>query len=145
MDSRRQRAFRALLLSLAACGCVAAVYSAGTAQATGRNRRAHTAEINAAALAGAAPLTPNQKALVARAARSEKDGWILLHIEGDARARGFQHGYLLATETAVQVAADGGVQTVTCQLANMIHMIDDCIQGYILIRVAGSPARFEHP
>ncbi len=100
MDSRRQRAFRALLLSLAACGCVAAVYSAGTAQAVGRNRRAHTAEINAAALAGAAPLTPNQKALVARAARSEKDGWILLHIEGDARARGFQHGYLLAKEIA---------------------------------------------
>lgn len=27
-----------------------------------------------------------------------KNGWIYLHIEGDPFERGFQHGYLLATE-----------------------------------------------
>ncbi len=35
---------------------------------------------------------------LARANRHEKNGWIYLHIEGNARDRGFQHGYLMAAE-----------------------------------------------
>ena len=30
--------------------------------------------------------------------RQDRDGWIFLHIEGDPRERGYQHGYLLAPE-----------------------------------------------
>lgn len=32
--------------------------------------------------------------------RFEQNGWIVLHIAGEPRERGFQHGYLLATELA---------------------------------------------
>ena len=48
MNSSRRRAFRALLLTLAACGCVAAVYSAGRSQVAGNNRLNRPAEVNAA-------------------------------------------------------------------------------------------------
>jgi hypothetical protein len=48
----------------------------------------------------ATPLTQEQKAWLARAERYEKNGWIYLHIEGEPRQRGFQHGYLLAKEIA---------------------------------------------
>jgi len=44
------------------------------------------------------PLSPEQKAWLARAERYEKNGWIYLRIEGEPRERGFQHGYLLAKE-----------------------------------------------
>jgi hypothetical protein len=46
----------------------------------------------------AAGLTPEQTACVTKAWRFEKNGWIYLHVEGDAQACGFQHGYLLAPE-----------------------------------------------
>lgn len=46
----------------------------------------------------AAPLTGAQKELLARGARHDKAGWTYLHVEGGPRARGFQHGYLLARE-----------------------------------------------
>jgi hypothetical protein len=46
----------------------------------------------------AGPLTLEQRALCAKGSRQDRDGWIQLHLEGDARARGFQHGYLLAPE-----------------------------------------------
>jgi len=46
----------------------------------------------------AGDLSPDQQHLLAGAKRSAKAGWIYLHIEGDAKARGFQHGYLLAPE-----------------------------------------------
>jgi len=52
------------------------------------------------ATAAAAPLTQEQKAWLAGAERYEKNAWIYLHIEGEARQRGFQHGYLLAKEIA---------------------------------------------
>src|SRR5437016_3913865 len=48
----------------------------------------------------AVPLTAEQKQWLARAGRHEKAGWIYVHIEGEPRARGFQHGYLLAKEIA---------------------------------------------
>jgi len=43
-------------------------------------------------------LTPEQKGWVAKGKRFERAGWIYLHVEGEARARGGQHGYLLAKE-----------------------------------------------
>jgi len=43
-------------------------------------------------------LTPAEQSALAPAYRHEKAGWIFLHIEGEPRTRGFQHGYLLARE-----------------------------------------------
>ena len=43
-------------------------------------------------------LSPEQKSWLANARRFERGGWIYLHTEGEARERGFQHGYLLAKE-----------------------------------------------
>jgi hypothetical protein len=45
-----------------------------------------------------AGLTAQQKAWLSKAEKHEKAGWIYLHIEGSALERGFQHGYLLASE-----------------------------------------------
>jgi hypothetical protein len=53
----------------------------------------------ATGLPGAA-LTPEQQHWLGQAHRHDKAGWIYLHIEGEPRARGFQHGYLLAKEIA---------------------------------------------
>jgi hypothetical protein len=43
-------------------------------------------------------LTDTQRTWLAQAHRHEKAGWIYLHIEGQPRERGFQHGFLLAKE-----------------------------------------------
>ncbi len=48
----------------------------------------------------AAPLSSAQKQCVAKARRFERHGWIYLHVEGEAKERGFQHGYLMAREIA---------------------------------------------
>ncbi|MGO8679195.1 MAG: C45 family autoproteolytic acyltransferase/hydolase [Limisphaerales bacterium] len=45
-------------------------------------------------------LTADQQGCVAKAKRFERAGWVYLHVEGEARDRGFQHGYLLAKEIA---------------------------------------------
>jgi hypothetical protein len=45
-------------------------------------------------------LNKEQQQCLARGHRSEKHGWIYLHVEGEAKDRGFQHGYLLAPEIA---------------------------------------------
>ena len=45
-----------------------------------------------------AALSDTQQAWLAQAERHEKAGWIYLHVQGPARVRGFQHGYLLAPE-----------------------------------------------
>ena len=45
---------------------------------------------------GKAPLTHEEK--MAKATRSEKNGWILIHLEGSPEVIGYQHGYLLAQE-----------------------------------------------
>jgi hypothetical protein len=45
-------------------------------------------------------LTSEQQIWLAKARRSERAGWVYLHIEGEPRERGFQHGYLLAKEIA---------------------------------------------
>jgi hypothetical protein len=46
----------------------------------------------------AIPLSEEQKSWLTKANRHSKNGWIYLHIEGSAEARGFQHGYLLSKE-----------------------------------------------
>jgi hypothetical protein len=43
-------------------------------------------------------LSGEQKQWLSHAKRSEREGWVYLHTEGDARERGFQHGYLLCKE-----------------------------------------------
>jgi hypothetical protein len=43
-------------------------------------------------------LSDQQKAWLSKANRHEKAGWIYIHIEGEPKERGFQHGYLLAKE-----------------------------------------------
>ena len=48
----------------------------------------------------AAPLSPAQQKCVAQARRFERHGWIYLHIQGEPKELGFQHGYLLAREIA---------------------------------------------
>src|SRR5215472_5893332 len=55
-----------------------------------------------ALLAGqvAAGPTPEQQQWLAKAHRFERHGWIYVHLEGKATARGFQAGYLLAPEIA---------------------------------------------
>lgn len=47
-----------------------------------------------------AALTSIQTNWLAKTHRHEKAGWIYLHIEGEPRERGFQHGFLLAKEIA---------------------------------------------
>ncbi len=46
------------------------------------------------------PLPEERQALLAKGYRFERAGWLYLHAEGSPRARGFQHGYLLAPEIA---------------------------------------------
>ena len=47
-----------------------------------------------------AAVTAEQAGWLAHANRHGKGGWTYLHVEGSARERGFQHGYLLAAEIA---------------------------------------------
>ena len=54
-------------------------------------------------------LTEQQKAWVAKGKRFERAGWIYLHVEGEARARGVQHGYLLAKEIGEGLSATKAV------------------------------------
>ncbi len=48
----------------------------------------------------AAPLSREQQKTLAKGKRFERQGWLYLHIEGEPKERGFQHGYLLAAEIA---------------------------------------------
>jgi hypothetical protein len=50
--------------------------------------------------ANSASLTSQQQSWLSKGKRFERAGWTYLHIEGSARERGFQHGYLLAPEIA---------------------------------------------
>jgi hypothetical protein len=47
-----------------------------------------------------ASLNSEQQSCLTKAKRFGRAGWIYLHIEGEPRERGFQHGYLLAKEIA---------------------------------------------
>jgi hypothetical protein len=44
-----------------------------------------------------------------RGYRYSQDGWIYLHLEGSAKARGYQHGWLLAAEIAQNIAQEQAV------------------------------------
>ena len=46
----------------------------------------------------AAAPSAEQSKWLSSAKRIDQDGWIYVHIEGDPRQRGYQHGYLLANE-----------------------------------------------
>jgi hypothetical protein len=48
----------------------------------------------------AGSLSKEQDNCVSKGRRFERHGWIYLHVEGEAKDRGFQHGYLLAPEIA---------------------------------------------
>lgn len=50
--------------------------------------------------AAAGPTADQQKQRLSKAHRLERHGWIYLHVEGEPKDRGFQHGYLLAPEIA---------------------------------------------
>jgi hypothetical protein len=50
------------------------------------------------AVSFAGALTPEQSQWLSKGNRFERAGWIYLHVEGEAKVRGFQHGYLLAKE-----------------------------------------------
>lgn len=43
-------------------------------------------------------LSPEQEGCLAKGKRYEKNGWTFVHLEGNSRELGFQHGYLLAPE-----------------------------------------------
>src|SRR5262245_47769787 len=47
---------------------------------------------------GAPPDSPAAEARLKGAYRTEKDGWIFVHLEGTPEQVGFQHGHLLAAE-----------------------------------------------
>jgi hypothetical protein len=49
-------------------------------------------------LPSGAALTAQQQAWLGKAKRFERAGWVYIQVEGGARERGFQHGYLLAHE-----------------------------------------------
>jgi hypothetical protein len=48
----------------------------------------------------AGPISAEQQQCLSKAHRFERSGWIYLHVEGEPKNRGFQHGYLLAPEIA---------------------------------------------
>lgn len=54
-------------------------------------------------LSAASPLPEAQQAMLAKGYRFDRAGWVYLHLEGSPRARGFQHGYLLAPEIALNL------------------------------------------
>ncbi len=56
----------------------------------------------------AAELSAQQKQWLAKGHRHEKAGGTYLHIEGEARERGFQHGYLMAKEIAEAIRVTAG-------------------------------------
>ena len=55
--------------------------------------------------AGTPALTQDQQSWLNKANRHEKAGWVYVHVEGSARERGFQYGYLLAKEIAQGIKA----------------------------------------
>lgn len=55
--------------------------------------------------AAAPPLTNTQQSWLSKATRHEKAGWVYIHVEGAARERGFQYGYLLSKDIAQGIEA----------------------------------------
>ncbi len=57
------------------------------------------------ATASAQSSADTRAAMLNKANRHEKAGWVYLHIEGSPRERGFQYGYLLAKEISIGIEA----------------------------------------
>jgi hypothetical protein len=55
-------------------------------------------------MTGSTRLTERQRKLLRGAHRVDQDGWIYVRTSGGSRARGFQHGYLLAGEVREAIA-----------------------------------------
>src|SRR5262252_5044301 len=55
---------------------------------------------SAACWTATAALSKEQETCLRKGKRFERAGWVYLHVEGEPRERGFQHGYLLAKEIA---------------------------------------------
>ena len=60
----------------------------------------HVARAAEAASASASAALPQDQAVLAKAYRFERGGWIYVHLEGAPHDIGYQHGYLLASEIA---------------------------------------------
>jgi len=72
--------------------------------------------VTSSVTAEAQPSADSRQALLSKASRHEKAGWVYLHIEGSPQERGFQHGFLLAREIAIGIKAtraDWEFQTAT--------------------------------
>ncbi len=54
-------------------------------------------------------------------------------------------GRLFAAKAAIEVAAQGGVLAVPGQLANMVNVIDDIVEGDWVLGLTALPAGVEHP
>jgi len=76
---------------------VASPWGGTVVQAQPVNLRATAAAGQASPRAGP-DLDAVQRNWLGRAWRQDKHGWVYLHVEGEPRERGFQHGYLLARE-----------------------------------------------
>ena len=51
------------------------------------------------------PKTTDKKAVLAKASREDKNGWIYVHLEGSPSDIGYQHGYLLANDIDTSIQA----------------------------------------
>jgi len=87
-------------LIVASCLVVAALAQQPSQAANSAPEKALAKSSQPALAPRAAALTAEQRQWLAKGERHEKAGWIYLHIEGEPRERGFQHGYLLAKEIA---------------------------------------------
>ena len=59
--------------------------------------------------------TTDKKAVLAKASREDKNGWIYVHLEGSPSNIGYQHGYLLANDI------DTSIQAVSYYLEHETH------------------------
>jgi hypothetical protein len=71
----------------------------------------------------------NKKAVLAKASRENKNGWIYVHLEGSPSDIGYQHGYLLANDI------DTSIQAVSYYLQHDTHrdwqFYRNCAQNFL--------------
>jgi hypothetical protein len=91
---------KTLMTFIVAAGLVGAACAQQPKPATNPVQKGPAAKAKQPAPVSVAALNAEQRQWLAKGERHEKAGWIYLHIEGQPRERGFQHGYLLAKEIA---------------------------------------------
>jgi hypothetical protein len=95
------------------------------------------------AAVGARPLSADQSSWLSHALRHPKEGWVYLHCEGTPRARGFQHGYLMAPEIRESLRITRGVWEYqsgmewSWLIANAVPMLLPGIDGELLEEIRG--------